>query len=117
MEDKEIYIAQKMLSDYSEKQTTKVDELKNLDKKAKTPANVVAYILGTIFALILGTGMCLALGVIGGTTTWLIVGIVVGIVGIILCASNYSIYKAILSSRKKKYSEEIIFLSNDILSK
>lgn len=113
---KEDELAKQMLNTYGEKQTTKIDELKKLDKKVKTPAIAFAYIFGIIAALILGTGMCLAMNVIGGTTVWMIVGIVVGVVGIILCCANYPIYKTLLSSRKKKYSEEIIDLSNEILN-
>lgn len=117
MEDKETSLAKKMINDYGEKQTTKVETLKSLDKKVKKPAIIFAYVFGIISALILGTGMCLAMQVIGGTTTWMIVGIVIGVVGIILCLVNYKIYSAILSSRKKKYSKQIIDLSNDILNK
>lgn len=117
MEDKEIYFAQKMLNDYSEKQTAKVDELKKLDKKVKMPINTISYIMGVVFALILGVGMCLAMNVIGGTTAWMIVGIVVGVIGIALCIANYFIYKKMLNFRKQKYSKVIIDLSNKILNK
>lgn len=117
MEDKEVYMAQKMLNDYSEQQSTNVSELKKLDKKVKVPANIFAYIFGVFGALVLGTGMSLAMKVIGGTTAWMVGGIVIGVVGIVLCSINYFVYKAILSSRKKKYASYILALSNKILNK
>ena len=116
MEDKEIYIAQKMLNDYSTKQTTKVDELKKLDRKVKKPAEITAYCLGVVFALIIGVGMCLAMQVIGGTIAWLAVGVVVGVIGLVLCALNYLFYQKIVQSRKKKYADQILKLSDEILN-
>ncbi len=117
MKEKEISFAEKMLSSYSEKQPSKVEELKSLDKKVKRSAEIFAYTFGIISSLILGVGMCLAMKVIGGTNLLMALGIVIGVVGIALCVCNYFIYKAILNSRKKKYASQIISLSNKILNK
>ena len=45
------------------------------------------------------------------------IGIVVGLVGIGMVALTYPIYKGILSSRKKKYADEIMKLSDEIVGK
>lgn len=98
---------------YSEKETTKIDELRRLDKKVKRPAKIFAYIFGVVGALVLGAGMCLSMRVIGDLTA---LGVVVGVIGVAMVAVNYFIYNAILKARKRKYSDRVISLSNGILN-
>ena len=43
-----------------------------------------------------------------------IIGIILGVVGIIMCVVNYFIYKVILNKRKAKYAFDIIELANKI---
>lgn len=106
-------IVNKIKDSYCQKPVSKLDELKSLDKKVKRPAKVFAYIFGVIGALVLGTGMCFAMKVIGDLMA---VGIVVGIVGILMAAINYPIYKQILKKRKGKYCRRILELSEEIAS-
>ena len=108
--------AEKLVKEYSKKGESKLDQLKTLDRKVKTPARVFAYIFGTIAALILGTGMTLAMNIIGGTTVWMIIGIVVGVIGIVMASINYPIYKKMLGARKEKYAQEILTRSNELLN-
>ncbi len=49
-------IVNKIKDSYCEKQVTKLDELKSLDKKVKRPAKIFAYIFGVAGTLILGAG-------------------------------------------------------------
>ena len=42
--------AQRILSKYVEKKATELDTLKELDKKANRPANIFAYVFGSISA-------------------------------------------------------------------
>ena len=109
----ETAIVEKIRTNYLTKQPSKLDELKALDKRAKRPAEIFAYTYGTVGSLVLGTGMCLAMKVIGNAMA---LGIGVGLLGIALCLSTYPIYKAILSKRKKKYSKQIFELSDSILN-
>ncbi len=103
---------------YTEKEITKFDELKELDRKVKRPAEIFAYAFGIIAALILGTGMSLAMKVIGATLSFAMpLGIGVGLLGILLVVVNYPLYKKILKSRKEKYASQIIELSNGLLNK
>lgn len=105
---------EKLIKNYQEKEITKIDELKALDQKVKTPANIFAYIFGIIGALVLGFGMCVAMEIILAGYFW--IGIVVGVFGIIMVSINYLIYKKILNSRKHKYSNKIIELSKSLLN-
>ena len=106
--------AESIAKEYAPKQHSKITALRKLDKRAKRPANVFAYTFGAISSLVLGTGMCLAMQVIGSGNTAMVAGIVIGIVGIILCCLTYPIYKKILERGKKKYAYEIVELAREI---
>ena len=112
MENKIAY-AEKIRDSYVPHERTGLDELKSLDRKVKKLPQILALTLGIIAALIFGTGMCLAMRVIGNLFA---VGIVVGCIGIALCIANYFIYKAVLKSRKNKYGAKIVEISNEILN-
>ena len=107
--------AEQLANEYAPKDTSKVIALRKLDAKAKRPAAVFTYSFGILFALILGVGMCLAMGQIGsGTTGSFVLGIVIGIIGMIGMGVNYPIYKRILANGKKKYAFEIMELAKEI---
>ena len=107
--------AEAIANEYAPKKTSKVVALKKLDRKAKSPANIFAYSFGVIMSLVLGTGMCLSMKVIGnGSTLMMIVGIIVGLVGITGVSINYPIYRKLLESGKKKYAFEIMELAKEI---
>ncbi len=106
--------AEQIANEYSKKETTKVKQLRKLDAKAKTPANIFAYTFGILSALVLGTGMCLCMNVIGSGTVMFIIGIIVGIIGIIGCSVNYPIYKKLLQNGKNKYGSDILRLAKEI---
>lgn len=111
------FLVQKIRTQYTEKEFTKLDELKALDAKVKRPAITFAYTFGTIFALVMGCGMSLVMTDIGdilGIGNQMVIGIIVGVIGLVGALINYPIYKKILSSRRKKYASKIIELSNQI---
>ena len=107
-------IAESIAKDYAPKESSKIVALKKLDNKAKLPATIFTYSFGIISALVFGTGMCLAMQVIGSGLTGLVLGIVVGIVGLIGCGVNYPIYKKMLEKGKAKYAYEIVELARQI---
>ena len=113
------FMVEKIRTKYVEKKDSSLDELRKLDKKVKIPAEVFAYIFGSVSALIMGAGMSLVMTDVAnmlGLGDMTVPGIAVGVVGMVLAIVNYPIYKGILNSRKKKYSEQVIALSNKILS-
>ncbi len=112
------FLVQKIRTQYTEKQATELDALRELDAKVKRPANVFAYIFGTISAIIMGAGMSLVMtdiGAIIGVTKPMIPGIVIGVIGMVMALINYPMYKGILGSRRKKYAEQIMKLSDKIM--
>lgn len=113
------YLVQKIRTQYTEKEHTNLDALRELDAKVKRPANVFAYIFGGISAIIMGCGMRLVMTDIGSTigmTDTMVPGIIIGIVGMLMAIINYPIYKGILGSRRKKYADQIMKLSDKIMS-
>ena len=110
--------AEQLANEYAPKDTSKVVALRKLDARAKLPANLFAYSVGVISALVFGTGMCLAVGQIGSATTGsMVLGILVGVLGMAGMGANYPIYKRILESGKKKYAFEIMELAKEISEK
>lgn len=107
--------AESIVNEYSPKDTSKVVALRKLDKKAKLPAEIFAYIFGILATLIMGVGMCLSMKVIGGgSTASMVFGIVIGIIGILMVSVNYPIYKKLRENGKKKYAFEIVQLAKEI---
>lgn len=110
--------AEQLANEYAPKDTSKVVALRKLDKKAKLPASVFTYTLGIISALVFGTGMCLAMGQIGGqTAVSFVAGIIIGVIGMAGMGVNYPIYKKLLERGKQKYAFEIIQLAKEISDK
>ena len=107
-------IAEAIAKDYAPKESSKIIALKKLDNKAKLPATIFTYSFGIISALVFGTGMCLAMQVIGSGLAGMVLGIVVGIVGLAGCSVNYPIYKNMLEKGKAKYAYEIVELARQI---
>ncbi len=106
--------AESIAKEYAPKDNSKIVALRKLDAKAKNPANIFAYTFGIISALVLGTGMSLAMQVIGSGAVSMILGIIIGIIGIIGCCVNYPIYKKLLENGKKKYAYEIVELAREV---
>ena len=112
------FMVEKIRTKYVEKKDSSLDELRKLDKKVKAPAEVFAYIFGSLSAIIMGGGMSLVMSDIGttlGIANPMIPGVVIGIIGMLMAIINYPVYKKILASRKKKYADKIFKLSEKIM--
>lgn len=106
--------AEKLASEYTPKDTSKVVALRKLDRKAKLPATIFTYTFGVVASLVLGLGMCLSMKVIGSGNILPVLGIIIGIIGLVAVSVNYPIYKKILENGKKKYAFEIVELAKEI---
>ena len=114
--DKE-FLVQKIRTQYTETESTGLDELKKLHKKVNKPANVFAYIFGTLGAIVMGSGMSLVMTDIGATLglqETMVPGIVIGVIGMLMAIINYPIYKKMLEKGKSKYAYEIVQLAREI---
>ncbi|MBO7341508.1 MAG: dihydropteridine reductase [Clostridia bacterium] len=105
------FIAEKIRTQYVEKESSKLDALVELDKRVKRPADVLGYSAGSVGALVLGTGMSMVMT----APALMAAGIAVGIVGLAATALNYPLYKRVLAARRKKHADEILQLSQEIV--
>ena len=115
------FIVQKIRTQYMEKsaEQNQLDLLRELDAEVKRPANIFGYVFGSIGAIIMGAGMSLVMTDIGvqlGIGDGMVPGIIVGIVGMLMTLVNYPIYSNILVSRKEKYADRILKLSDKIMT-
>ena len=112
------FLVQKIRTQYTEKQHTQLDALKELDAKVKRPANVFAYTYGSLGAIVMGAGMSLVMTEIGailGLAGTMVPGIAIGVAGMTMALTTYPIYKRILGSRKKKFAPQIMELSEKLI--
>lgn len=102
--------AEKIRSQYIKKEATKMDNLRKLDSKVKAPGKVIASIFGVIGALVMGSGMSLIM-----VSENMELGLMLGIPGMIVALLAYPLYSLITNSRKKKYKNEILRLSDEVM--
>ena len=107
--------AESIANQYAPKDTSKVVALRKLDRKAKQPSEIFAYTFGILSTLVLGTGMCLSMVVIGGSgIAAFAAGIILGVAGILGVSFNYPLYKKIRNAGMKKYAGDIMLLAKEI---
>ncbi len=102
------FLVQKIRTQYTEKEHTQLDALKELDEKVKRPANTFAYIFGSFSAIVMGSGMSLVMTDIGaalGMSNTMFLGTIIGIAGMLMAIINYPIYKGIV---RLCFSENIL---------
>ncbi len=112
------FLVQKIRSQYTEKEHTQLDELKELDMKVKRPAAIFGYVFGSISAIVMGCGMSLVMTDLGsnlGMGDSMVPGIVIGVAGMVMAIANYPIYKKMLASRREQYAEQIMKLSDKLM--
>lgn len=95
-----------------DKAMTKYERLKKLDSKVKNIPLILGLSFGVIGTLIFGSGLTFFLEWID---LWFL-GLPLGILGVIVIALAYPIYKKVLNNLKNKYSSEILELSNELLN-
>ena len=97
----------------------KMARLRRLDARVTQRAQAGSLVFGVLGTLFLGLGMSLVMTDIAdllGLASPMVPGIVIGVVGMGMALLTYPIYKRILGARRKKYSAEILALSEKILN-
>ncbi|MDE6371992.1 MAG: hypothetical protein K2L61_00440 [Clostridia bacterium] len=110
-EKKEILKIQRQYQPEQDTKDEKVAQLKKLDNAVKAPAKVVSILMGAIGFCCFGFGMTMSL-------EWQMIlwGALLGITGLVLMAFAYPVYNRIFAVRKEKYAEQILKLSQNLLS-
>ena len=102
---------------YLPKEEDKMEQLRKLHAIPTQKAQAASLAVGIIGALIMGTGMSLAMTDIGAAlgSLAMVIGIAVGIVGMVLVALAYPLYNRVLKKQREKIAPEILRLSDELL--
>ena len=102
---------------YLPKEADKMQQLRKLHQIPTKKAQTRSVAIGTIGALIMGTGMSLAMTDIGAVlgSLAMVLGVAVGLVGMVLVALAYPIYNQVLKKQREKIAPEILRLSDELL--
>ncbi|MDL2213960.1 hypothetical protein LJB76_00190 [Clostridia bacterium OttesenSCG-928-O13] len=103
--------AERIRRQYISREANKLEQLHQLDGKVKGPGRIAASIVGSVGALTMGGGMSLIME--WGNMT---AGLPLGIAGLLLALLAYPIYLRATAGRKKKYADEIIRLSEEVMA-
>ena len=98
-------------------QESKLEQLRRLHAIPTRKAQSAALSLGILGALIMGTGMSLAMTDIGialGSLA-MVLGILVGVVGMVLVALAYPVYNRVLKTQRAQIAPEVLRLSEELL--
>ena len=103
------------------KEEDKMTRLRRLHASASKKAQKAALILGIIGALILGTGMSLAMtefgAILGAYKDFgMLIGIAIGVIGIILVSLAYPLYNRIVKKERAKIAPEILSLTEELMN-
>lgn len=102
---------------YLPKEADKMEQLRRLHAIPTQKAQAASLAVGVVGALIMGTGMSLAMTEIGAAlgSLAMVIGILVGIVGMVLVALAYPLYNRVLKKQREKIAPEILRLSDELL--
>ena len=102
---------------YLPQEADKMERLRKLHAIPAKKAQAASLAVGIIGALIMGTGMSLAMTEIGAAlgSLAMILGTLVGVVGMVLVALAYPIYNRVLKKQREKIAPEILRLSDELL--
>lgn len=102
---------------YLPKKEDKMEQLRKLHAIPTQKAQTAAIVMGVVGALIMGTGMSLAMTEVGAAlgSLAMVLGIVVGIAGMVLVALAYPLYNRVLKKQRAQIAPEILRLSEELL--
>lgn len=110
----------KIRQKYEPQEETKMEKLRRLDAQVTKKPTMVSIILGVLGALIMGTGMSIAMtefgNQIGLEGVWgMTVGIFIGILGIVLVCLAYPVYNHLIKKEREKIAPEILKLTEELM--
>lgn len=104
--------AEQIRRQYIPHDVNKAEQLEEIDKKVKTPGRVIGTIIGIIGVLVMGAGMSMIM--VEGE---MVNGLILSIPGMVAALAAYPVYELITNSRKAKYADEVIRLSDELINK
>ena len=105
---------------YLPQEADKMEQLRTLHAIPTQKAQTAALAMGVVGALIMGTGMSLAMTDIGemlglNRELSMLIGILIGLVGMVMVALAYPLYNRVLKKQRGKIAPEILRLSDELL--
>ena len=105
---------------YAEREESKMDRLRRLDRGVAQKAQTAALCFGVIGTLVLGMGMSLAMTKIGsmiGLEEQLsfLLGIAIGVLGGILVGLAWPVYQWVTRHERKRIAPEILRLTDELM--
>lgn len=103
---------------YLPKEADKMALLRRLHAIPTQKAQAKSLVVGVNGALIMGTGMSLAMTELGAGLggAALLLGILVGVVGMVLVALAYPVYNRVLKKEREKIAPEILKLADELMT-
>ena len=109
----------KIRSKYMPREESKLDQLHRLDANVTRKATMCSVTVGLAGALIMGSGMSLAMTDIGVSLgigeMSMALGIVIGVVGMALVGMAYPAYFRVLKKERAKIAPEILRLTDELM--
>lgn len=99
---------------YMPKEEDRLEELKRLDEKVSRPGTIVGIALGVVGTLIFGIGMSM---ILVWTDAMLVTGVLIGIVGFLMLAVAYPVYRKITARQREKMAPQILALTEQLIGR
>ncbi len=99
---------------YMPQSESKMEELMRLDRMVQSSGMVEGLTTGIGGLLIFGLGMCFAMQVLAEGILFIILGVLIGIVGAVLMAAAYPVYRRIYKKAKEKNAPRILELAAEL---
>ena len=108
---------EKIRKAYLPKEEDKLEQLRSLHAIPSKQAQAASIAVGTVGALILGTGMSLCMTEIGAMlgNLAMVLGIVVGLAGLVLVALAYPVYNRTQKKERERIAPQILKLTVELL--
>ena len=102
---------------YLPREEDKMEQLRKLHAIPTQKAQAASLAVGIVGALIMGTGMSLAMTDIGAAlgSLAMVLGIFAGVAGMVLAALAYPAYNRVLKKQREKIAPEILRLADELL--
>ena len=110
----------KIREKYQPQEDDKMQQLRKLDAGVTQKATMTSILIGVIGALVMGSGMSLAMTDLGEAIglyglAGMIIGVIVGMIGIAIVCVAYPIYCKILKKEREKAAPEILRLTEELM--
>ena len=96
---------------YLPKEEDKMELLRKLDRDATKPGTICSIAVGVVGSLVFGFGMSC---VMVWSDSFMILGIVVGIIGMIMMGMAYPVYVKITKKQREKLTPQILALTEEL---